>query len=201
MHNPIVIIVTGPPGAGKTTLAKRLARALSLPLIDKDSIKEILFDTIGWRDREWSMKLGGASFEILFHLLESQLEAKKSAVVETAFIPRFHTARFLELEGRYGFEPIQVLCTANATALFERFKRRVASGERHPGHVDHLMAYEPFAEAMESGKYGVLEIGGPVLEVDTTDLEQVDYQNLVENVASICNGHRDGPSATPDGEW
>ena len=57
-------IVTGPPGAGKSTLAEYLARELCLPLISKDGIKEILFDTLGWHDREWSKKLGHASFEL-----------------------------------------------------------------------------------------------------------------------------------------
>lgn len=188
MDGPFLVIVTGPAGSGKSALAEYLARELGLPLVSKDGIKEILFDTLGWHDREWSKKLGHASFELLFHILESHLEARRSLVVETAFIPAFHTARFLELERQYSFRPIQVYCTADDAVLFERFQTRVASGERHPGHVDHLATCEQFVEALREGKYGVLEIGGSLLQVDTTDWTKVDRETLVEAIRAIWAG-------------
>jgi hypothetical protein len=108
--------------------------------------------------------------------------------VETAFIPVFHTARFLELKEQHGFKPIQVYCTANDAVLFERFRARAASGERHPGHVDHLATYEWFVEALQTGRNGVLEIGGPLLQVDTTNWTKVDRKALVEAIQSILAG-------------
>lgn len=182
MSGPYLLIVTGPAGAGKSTLARRLAEALDLPLVTKDGIKEILFNTLSWRDREWSKKLGHASVELLFHFVESHLEAGKSLIVETAFIPAFHTPRFLALRDKYAFEPIQVYCTAAAEVLFERFRKRAESEERHPGHVDHLATYEQFVQASREGKYGVLGIGGSLLKIDATDFEKIDYDGLVEAI-------------------
>ena len=101
MNTPLVLIITGPPGAGKTTLGRELARRLSLPFIDKDSMKEILYDALGWKDREWSQKLGAASFGLLYHGLERQLEAGASVVVETAFAPELDNARFNDLKKKY----------------------------------------------------------------------------------------------------
>ena len=37
---PYLIVITGRPGAGKTTLSERLSREWSLPLISRDRIKE-----------------------------------------------------------------------------------------------------------------------------------------------------------------
>ena len=124
MSRPIVVIVTGPPGAGKTGLGKRLARELDLPFISKDDIKELLFETLGWEDRESSKKLGQASFELLFHFLECHVAAAKSLVVETAFIPEFYNARFSELQEKYGFEPVQIVCSAREEVLYKRFADR-----------------------------------------------------------------------------
>ena len=65
--NPIesIIVVSGTPGSGKTTLARQLAIALELPLISKDVIKEALYDTLGTGDLELSRRFGAASHRIM----------------------------------------------------------------------------------------------------------------------------------------
>ena len=191
MYDICLIIITGPPGAGKTTLARSLSQALNLPLISKDDVKDILFDTLGWKDRQWSMKLGEASFEILFHLLECQLKANKSAVVETAFIPQYHNERFLDLLGKYDFRPMHIVCTADYKVLYERFIKRTKSNERHPGHVDHLMTYDQFVNLLSERKYASLDIEGSILEIDTTDFNTVDYEGLLTAIQDSTSAFLD----------
>ena len=56
------ILVTGIPAAGKSTMAKYLAGHLSIPMISKDMIKELLFDNVGFKSRRKS-EVGDCKYE------------------------------------------------------------------------------------------------------------------------------------------
>ncbi len=187
MPKTSVIIISGPPGTGKTTLGKRLAQELNLPFVHKDGIKELLFDKLGWSDRAWSKTLGIASYALLFYFLETQLSAGRSCIVESNFHADFDTERFLALKAQYDFEPLQICCMADGEVVFQRFKDRAASGERHPGHVE-TPNLEEFKPVLLRGRDEVMHIGGTVIEVDTTDFEKVDYEGLVERVRQCMKG-------------
>jgi shikimate kinase len=46
MSTPLLVVVNGLHCTGKTTIGKRIAAAERLPLLAKDGIKEIIFETI-----------------------------------------------------------------------------------------------------------------------------------------------------------
>ena len=90
MHLTTVILITGHPGTGKTTLAHSLAKELALPLLYRDGLKETLADTLGWSTEEWSLKLGAATWELLYHLIESLLRARVHAFLLPSRVARDH---------------------------------------------------------------------------------------------------------------
>lgn len=63
-NRPLIVPVLGLPGAGKTTLGKKVADALNLPFISKDDIKVKLFDVYGWKNRETSKQAGVATIAL-----------------------------------------------------------------------------------------------------------------------------------------
>jgi predicted kinase len=177
----LLIIVSGLPCTGKTTLAKEIAQRFRLPLVTKDGVKELLFDTLGWKDRAWSKQLNLASYSLLFYFMDAQLAAGNSLIVEGNFNPDVQGEKFLELKRAHSYEPLQIQCISDGEVLFERYKRRGESGRRHPGHVD-AETYEELKPTLLQGRLKPIDIGGEYIEVDTTDFSQIDYDDLFKTV-------------------
>ncbi len=182
--HPTIIIVTGRPAAGKSSLAKWLSQELKLPLVSKDSIREELFDRLGWKDRKWAQELGKASVDMMFYFARAELEVGHSIIMDNAFYPPVSNPRFQALKEEYQAESIQIVCDADRETLFQRFKARADSGTRHPGHGDQAVLDELYANLADNSS-SVLAIGGCVIEVDTTDFAKIDYQKILKQMASL----------------
>jgi predicted kinase len=179
--NPTVIIVTGRPAAGKSTLAKWLSQELKIPLVSKDSIREELFDRLGWKDRKWAQDLGKASIDMMFYFAHAELGVGHSIIMDNSFYPPVSNPRFQSLKEEYDAESIQIICDSNRETLFQRFKARAEAGGRHPGHGDSDVLEELYASLADNSSQ-VLDIGGTVIEVDTTDFAKLDYQKILKQV-------------------
>jgi predicted kinase len=192
---PSVLIVTGPPASGKSTLGQRLARDLGLPYFSKDLFKESLFDTLGWEDRAWSQRLGLASTGLLYQAAAALLAAGQSLALESNFYPRWDTPEFEQLGQRYGCRFVQLVCSADPATLAARFERRASSGERHPGHRDHLHLDE-WSTRLHTERWEAMDLGGPVVTVDTSRADSFDYDTVLAHVAVLVA--RRAPSPTAD---
>lgn len=183
---PTLILVSGLPASGKTTLAQALANELSLPYLGKDAtLKEPMFDALDTTTREWSIKVGKAAFTIMQNLIEEQLKAGHSLVVESTFKYEYDNPYFVALQQKYPFTAVQVLCHADNDTLAQRFIDRIESGERHPGHghdyedVSHKALVERLCAV---GKPKAFEIDGKVFELDTTDFTTLDVHKLIDAI-------------------
>jgi predicted kinase len=191
--SPLLVIVSGPPASGKTTIAERLAGALNLPLLTKDSFKELLADTLHVDGIDWSKKLGAASFELLFSLAERLLVANVSVVIEGNFEPDLSIDRFKAITCHSGASVAQVICRADPEELVERYKRRDASGQRHAIHADgRYVSEETFVEQFRDGLDEPLNLPGPVFDIDTTDGETVDIGEIASAIERRLAGKTSG---------
>ena len=166
-----IVLVSGPPAAGKTSLAGPLARLLGLPLIAKDDIKETLVDVLGDEDGDlaWSRKLGGAAMVLLWKLAERA----PAALLEANFRPHsaYERDRLMRLDARI----VEVYCRCPVDVLMRRFHERAKTA--HPAHPATDLTPEWIAEF--DRPFGL----GHAIEVDTT--QPVDVEALAARVARL----------------
>lgn len=172
MNKRLIILVSGPPAAGKTTLATGLAAALNLPLISKDDIKETLVDALDGPagDLAWSRRIGGAAMQVLWRLAERC----PAAVVEANFRPHneYEQTRLRQLDAQI----IELYCACPTDELLRRFAARA-----HTAHAAHpLTELSADMVAEFDQPMGV----GHVIKVNTAG--QIDLPALAAQITSVA---------------
>jgi predicted kinase len=175
----LLVVVTGPPASGKTTLATALSRELRLPLVAKDAIKERLYEQIGTGDRAWSQRLGRATYALMFHWLAEELRCGRPVVVEANFTGAA-TPSFTVLPPH---RTIQLFCTASREVVLERYAAR----SRHEGHLDDVVLEELRAGQHED-QWSALPLAGELLEVDIAATDLAAVVARVHGALSAGNG-------------
>lgn len=167
---PPFVLVAGPPGSGKSSLAASLAGELGLPLLAKDEIKEALMGVLGPPATiEDSRRLGRAAVMAMLALAKSA----PGAVLDSTFYP--YTVPHLEqLPGTL----VELRCRIPREVAQQRYRARSAT--RHVGHLDDDRPPEELWNEHHLTPLGL----GPVLEVDTT--QAVDVGRLAEQIRALA---------------
>lgn len=184
MRRNIMVVITGAPATGKTTLSNQLANKFNLPKINKDEIKERLFENLQVENKEWSIQLGIASFELTYLFVEKLAQTGKMFIVEGNFDNKYASRIFDAIRIKYNYKVIQLYCHVSENILYDRFIERNLSGNRHPGHIRKLNGFEDFKNKIVNKDFK-LDIEESInIDIDTTNFNNIDYDEVF-NVISI----------------
>lgn len=179
---PLLVVVSGAPGSGKTTLTARLAPALGLPLLSKDRLQHVLLDALGASDAEAGRQLGAATFMQMYFVAGQLLDARAGAVLEANFLRGISEQHLAPLAGRA--RAVVVHCHTTPELTVRRFRERFERGERHRLSHD-LDALPRLVQWLDEGRYEPPEIGAPTMRVDTTD----GYAPTLEQIVAFVAQH------------
>lgn len=190
----VCILVTGIPAAGKSFFSGYLSGQLGVPCIAKDSIKEVLFDTIGFDSRNEKVRLDDAASDAMLYFTEQLMKSKTVFIVESNFEKK-NKSQIIELINRNGYKCITVCMSGEYDVLYKRLILRNKSLERHPGHIvnDHYpreikdtdynaMSYEQYVREIEQREMDEFDYGDTYLRIDTTEIKEVNWQSIADEI-------------------
>jgi predicted kinase len=180
ISKPPLVIVSGAPASGKTTLSRLLADRLPLPLLAKDRLREIFRDAFNAETREESRRLIAPGFTIYSELLSELLRAGVGVVAECNY-HRGISEPELRPVAAVG-TPVIVHCETSRELSIRRFverHKRALPSRRYAFDGDRIAELDRGIpqDAWELAE--PVEIGAPVLRVDTTDGYAPDLDRIV----------------------
>jgi predicted kinase len=164
--DPFVVVISGSPGSGKTTLGWELSRALHVAFLSRDDFKTGLHVTYRSGDPVETQRFSALAFSTFYEAAQLLIKAGVSVVIEAAFHSGVSEPSIEHLGVTAKIIHV-ALNTDRATAL-RRYRARAEAGLRHPAHDDFR-----FAEEMESGRKDTrvyrLGLPCPTITVDGDD--------------------------------
>jgi predicted kinase len=171
-QTPRLIVVTGSPASGKTTIAKTLSESFQIPLITKDALKEDIYDTLEVAALTDSEDLDNPARKLMQTLAREFLSKGVSLILESNFKRSEAMERMEELFALS--RPVLVQCMVPEDEAVDRYVERSEEGERHPVHEGAERAGE-LREEIKRGQYDLRDLDVPSVTVDTsggdTDIE------------------------------
>ena len=175
-----LLLIMGDLACGKSTFANILSKRYNTNVFGKDSIKEVLGDTIGFTNREENLKLSRATMELMFFLFSEFAKLGKPLILES----NFHTKELEtlhKLAAEQDYDILTLVLRGDVELLHKRYLHRMQNENRHPVHLSTTLdVFEDFKGYVEYTRKE--EIPGKVLEIDANDFSYQSDEAILNSI-------------------
>lgn len=192
MHKPFLVVVTGRPGSGKTTLAHKLADRIHCPALCRDEFKEGYVHTMGGSHATLGDDVNWRIYEIFFETVSFVISRGISVVIEAAFQHKLWQPKLVSLAEVA--EVSIIVCAVDLQLARSRFiERGLADATREHFHGDNAIQAAKAGRDMPVGSYQPPEMDLPTVIVDTTDGYNPGLDQIVAFVSKAAPAEGNAP--------
>jgi predicted kinase len=197
MKKRVCILISGIPASGKSTFANRLSEHFKIPMISKDTIKDHLYDVVGFDSRAEKVKLGTASTNIMYYYAEQMMKVGQVFILENNFEYVSEAGLQLLLED-YGYTAITITLTGEYEKIYRRFLERDNNSQKQRGRavngnysektsdkIVDILPYEDYVWGIKQRGMDTIKLNGPQIKVDTTNFKNVDWDKVFTQIKGI----------------
>ena len=181
-----LLLVMGDLATGKSTFANILSQRYDTNVFFKDTIKEVLGDTIGFLNREENLKLSKTTMELMLLIFKEFGKLNKNLILES----NFHDVELEKLHkiaSENNYEVLTLVLRGDVDILHKRYLNRIQNKNRHPVHLSTSFdIFDDFKKYIEKARSE--KIPGNTLYINADDFS---YQINEDILAKIDNFMKD----------
>lgn len=182
---PKLIVIMGDLAAGKSTFSNKLSKRYQWNVFNKDTIKEVLGDTIGFANREENLKLSKATVELMLFLFSEFCKLDKSLILESNF-HKTELDKIKEIAEKYKYDVLILMLRGDMDILHQRFLNRKKNENRHPVHLSaSLDDYTDFCNYIERARNEI--VTGDMIQVNVNDFSYQEDTDLLSKIDEFAN--------------
>ena len=162
-----LLLIMGDLAAGKSRFAGILSQRYHIVAFKKDTIKEVLGDTVGFGGWERNLELTAAAAKVLQMLFSELAKLDQDIILESNF-------RQVELDElnraaeQNGYKTLTLLFCGDPVILHRRYLNRIDKENRHPVHLS--VSRDTLEDFMRTLEYvRAVEVSKNVIHINAND--------------------------------